>query len=162
MNTVFLDAVAIVLRHEGGYVCDPADPGGETKYGISKRSYPSLDIKNLSVQQARDIYLRDFWMAHKVYLLPDFIAPKVLDTVVLAGPKWGVGILQAALVANGQHVVCDGIIGMATAGSCARVGPPLLDTYRTLLKAHYDNIVAEHPNLAKFQRGWDARAMDQT
>jgi len=41
MDERFLKAVEMVLAHEGGYVNDPNDPGGETKYGISKRSYPS-------------------------------------------------------------------------------------------------------------------------
>ena len=37
-----------VLEHEGGYVNDPTDLGGETKYGITKRFYPDVDIKNLT------------------------------------------------------------------------------------------------------------------
>ena len=61
MSSSFDLAIPIVLENEGGYVNDPADPGGETKYGISKRSYPALDIKNLTVEQATAIYLRDFW-----------------------------------------------------------------------------------------------------
>ena len=50
-------------RIEGGYVNDPNDPGGETKYGISKRSYPSVDIRNLTKEQAKSIYFRDFWFS---------------------------------------------------------------------------------------------------
>ena len=50
-------AIPRVITNEGGYVNDPDDPGGETKYGISKRSYPALDIKNLTVEQATAIYL---------------------------------------------------------------------------------------------------------
>lgn len=59
----FERAVEFVLRWEGGYVHNPADPGGETKYGISKRSYPYLDIKNLTREQAIEIYRRDYWDA---------------------------------------------------------------------------------------------------
>jgi lysozyme family protein len=54
-------AVDFVLSIEGGYVHDPSDPGGETKYGISKRSYPSLDIPSLTVEDAKSIYKRDYW-----------------------------------------------------------------------------------------------------
>ena len=50
-----------LIDSEGGYVNDPADPGGETKFGISKRSYPDVDIANLTLEQAKAIYLRDFW-----------------------------------------------------------------------------------------------------
>ena len=58
----FPAAFKVVVREEGGYVNDPRDPGGETKYGISKRSYPQIDIAQLTLDQAQAIYLRDFWM----------------------------------------------------------------------------------------------------
>ncbi len=61
MTEKFNKAVRIILAHEGGYVNHPADPGGETNMGISKRSYPDLDIKNLTVAMAKEIYFRDFW-----------------------------------------------------------------------------------------------------
>lgn len=68
-------ALRFVLRQEGvvwddhgrivktGYVNNPADPGGETNFGISKAAYPALDIKNLSYEQARDVYkaIWDHW-----------------------------------------------------------------------------------------------------
>ena len=59
----FNRAFEIVLGHEGGYSADPQDPGGETKFGISKRAYPQLDIKALTIEQARDIYFKDYWVA---------------------------------------------------------------------------------------------------
>lgn len=57
----FPQAFAIVVSEEGSYVNDPLDPGGETKFGISKRAYPHLDIAQLTLDQARAIYLRDYW-----------------------------------------------------------------------------------------------------
>lgn len=57
----FDTAFSRLIDSEGGYVNDPQDPGGETKFGISKRSYPDLDIANLTLDQAKAIYLRDFW-----------------------------------------------------------------------------------------------------
>ncbi len=50
-----------LIDSEGGYVNNPADPGGETKFGISKHSYPDVDIANLTLDGAKAIYLRDFW-----------------------------------------------------------------------------------------------------
>ncbi|ETZ07377.1 hypothetical protein P618_200441 [Holospora obtusa F1] len=50
-----------LLAHEGGYSDDPDDDGGETKFGISKRSYPHVDVDALTVEQAKNIYKRDFW-----------------------------------------------------------------------------------------------------
>ncbi len=58
----FEKCVAFVLEREGGYVKNPKDPGGETKYGISKRAYPFLTIKHLTVDQAKRIYYTDYWL----------------------------------------------------------------------------------------------------
>lgn len=58
----FFDAAfQIVVGIEAGYVNDPQDRGGETKYGVSKRAYPELDIQNLTLAEAKAIYLRDYW-----------------------------------------------------------------------------------------------------
>jgi len=61
MRESFDIAIEFVLKREGGYINDPRDPGGETKFGISKRSYPQLDIKNLTKEQAIAIYRKDYW-----------------------------------------------------------------------------------------------------
>lgn len=58
----FERAMSFVAKWEGGYVNHPSDPGGETKYGISKRAYPKLDIKNLTMDQAKEIYFKDYWL----------------------------------------------------------------------------------------------------
>jgi lysozyme family protein len=50
-----------ILAVEGGYVNNPADPGGETKYGISKRAYPNIDIAKLTLDQALNIYYNAYW-----------------------------------------------------------------------------------------------------
>ena len=53
--TEFKDIIKVTLKHEGGYVNDPKDLGGETNMGITKRFYPDLDIKNLTVEYATEI-----------------------------------------------------------------------------------------------------------
>ena len=58
----FESAFKLVIGAEGGYINDPDDPGGETKYGISKRSYPDLDIANLTMDQVKEIYLVNYWV----------------------------------------------------------------------------------------------------
>lgn len=81
----FEQAIAFTLSWEGGYVNDPNDPGGETKYGISKKSYGHLDIKNLTVEQAKAIYYEDYWLPSKAYL-DDYPACVIrLDIAVLMG-----------------------------------------------------------------------------
>ena len=58
--TSFDHAFERLIGHEGGYVNDPKDRGGETKYGISKRSYPGEDIAGMTLGRAKEIYLRDY------------------------------------------------------------------------------------------------------
>ena len=50
-----------LIGAEGGYVNHPEDPGGETKFGISKRAYPDVNIASLTREDAREIYRRDYW-----------------------------------------------------------------------------------------------------
>lgn len=50
-----------IIKIEGGYVNDPDDPGGETKYGISKRAFPTEDIRNLTEERARFLYAEGYW-----------------------------------------------------------------------------------------------------
>lgn len=76
----FDEAIGTVLENEGGYNDDPLDPGGRTKYGISQRSYPNVDIKNLTMQQAEDIYRRDFWLFSGLTSQP--VATKLFDAYV--------------------------------------------------------------------------------
>jgi lysozyme family protein len=81
----FDTAFEIVVGIEGGYVNDVRDPGGETKFGISKRQYPREDIPNLSLERAKAIYLRDYWDAHGCGDMPWCEALLVFDTAVNGG-----------------------------------------------------------------------------
>lgn len=84
----FDKAFDIVIGEEGGYVNDPNDPGGETKFGISKRSYPDVDIPNLSVDAAKAIYLRDYWYRLHLDSEPWAIALLLFDTAVNQGASY--------------------------------------------------------------------------
>jgi lysozyme family protein len=59
----FERCLAFVLRWEGGYSNNPADRGGETNWGISKRAYPNVDIASLTREEAAAIYHSDYWLA---------------------------------------------------------------------------------------------------
>lgn len=109
MSQAFLSAVARVLAAEGGYVNDAHDPGGETKFGISKRSYPTVDIAKLTLDQATAIYERDFWAPIHGDELPYPVALIVFDGAVNQGVRTAIRHLQQAL-----GVTDDGIIGPAT------------------------------------------------
>ena len=100
----FFQACERVLGHEDGYVNNPEDPGGETKWGISKRSYPDLDIKTLTREQATEIYRHDFWDRVHAERFYDGVAFKTFDFAVNSGTETAVRYLQRALgVADDGH-----------------------------------------------------------
>lgn len=153
-------AIPTVLQHEGGYVNNPADPGGETNFGISKRSYPNVDIAGLTQAAACDIYRRDFWTP----LLLDSVnsqdvATKILDTCVNLGLGGGVKYLQRALVSSGTLVAVDGQMGPATLAAVNAADPnQLLTAYRNVLVSFYEGLVAQKPQDSPFEAGWLNRA----
>jgi len=81
----FERAMEFVFRWEGGYINDPDDPGGETHWGISKRAYPMLDIKDLTRDEARDIYRSSYWERAGCGALPWPLNLVVFDTAVNMG-----------------------------------------------------------------------------
>ena len=98
----FEKAVDYVLANEGGYVFDKNDPGGETKYGISQRAYPSLNIKALSLDEAKKIYYCDYWLKGKFEQISDKnVATQVFDLSVNLGIRPATIVLQRALRAGG-------------------------------------------------------------
>ncbi|WP_230369134.1 glycoside hydrolase family 108 protein [Paludibacterium denitrificans] len=105
----FDEAFESLIGHEGGYVNNPADPGGETKFGISKRSYPGVDIKSLTLDQAKAIYLRDFWKSVGCDAVPLTAAFDLFDMAVNSGVKRAITTLQTAAA-----VTADGILGPVT------------------------------------------------
>ena len=105
----FDDAFDKLIGHEGGYVYDPRDPGGETKYGISKRAYPDLNIQSLTLDQAKAMYRKDYWDKLRLQELPEAIRYSLFETAVNAGIKQAVTLLQRA-----AGVAEDGVIGRVT------------------------------------------------
>lgn len=93
-----------LIGHEGGYTAGENDPGGETNWGISKRSYPALNIRKLTREDARRIYRRDFWERIHGDELADGVAFQVFDVAVNSGIETAVRMLQRALdVADDGH-----------------------------------------------------------
>ena len=100
---------AVIVGSEGGYVNDPNDPGGETKFGISKRAYASVNIAGLTTDDARTIYLRDYWNKIRGDDLPIELALLVFDAAVNSGVSRAARWLQTAV-----RVPADGMIGPRT------------------------------------------------
>ena len=94
-NKDFDKALKFILKWEGGYSNDPRDPGGETKFGISKRSYPELDISKLTLEQAKEIYYQNYWLKAGCDELPFPFNIVVFDTAVNMGRRRAIEFLNA-------------------------------------------------------------------
>lgn len=118
----FSVALELVLKHEGGYSNRASDRGGETKYGISKKSYPYLDIKNITEQDASRIYKSDYWDRGRYAMIDNRdIACRAFDLGVNCGVSNSIRFLQRAY--NWLHpnslfgLSEDGILGPKTANA---------------------------------------------
>jgi lysozyme family protein len=153
----FSGAFAHTIGEEGGYVNDPVDAGGETKWGICKRDHPQLDIPNLSRDDAKEIYRKEYWRYDG--LSSQAIANKVFDLAVNCGFDASHRMLQKALCALGRMVTVDGKFGDKTL--YAANGMPeqdLLDAIRTEAVEHYKGLVRRKPSQIRFLDGWLERA----
>ncbi|HEX9247111.1 MAG TPA: glycosyl hydrolase 108 family protein [bacterium] len=154
----FDKAIGTVLEHEGGYSFDPNDPGGETKYGISRKAYPGLDVKALTLDQAKAIYKRDYWIYSRIQ--DQDVATKVFDMAVNLGPPAAHRLLQTALNGPGGTVAVDGVFGPQTLAATNRVNPEqLLQELRAQAAVYYAQTVLTNPSEQKFLLGWMRRAV---
>lgn len=147
----FETAVALVLKHEGGYVNDPHDAGGETNWGISKRSYPTLDIRGLTREQASDIYRRDFWEPLYCDAIPYGLAVQVFDHGVNAGRSSAARLLQRTL-----GLKEDGVFGPVTLAAAKASG-------RAAVKGYARRRIDYYQSLDKYDRyaaSWVDRTLD--
>ena len=142
-----------LLGHEGGYVNDPKDPGGETNWGISKRSYPNVNIKTLTRDGAKAIYRRDFWdriggdrLLVRGY---DAVAFQLFDFAVNSGIETAVRYLQRAL-----GVADDGDFGPVSEKALASSSE---SDVVILLNAERLDFMTRLKNWPDHGRGWARR-----
>lgn len=145
-------ALTLILRHEGGYVWDKLDPGGETKYGISKRAYPDEDIKNITVERAGQIYKRDYWDKIKGDELPEPIAVIVFDFAVNAGVRRAVRMMQRLL-----NVQSDGVVGAKTLAAAKKCNA---DDFVTDYASERVNYYMMLKTFKRFGGGWLRRTKE--
>ncbi|MHB8602203.1 MAG: glycoside hydrolase family 108 protein [Nitrosotalea sp.] len=135
----FKNSLAFVLKEEvgsaknGGYTNDPTDPGGETKYGISKRAHPNVDIANLTPQQAADIYANEYWDALGCDNLTYPYSCVVFDSGVNCGVSRAAGWLRKSTSIN---------------------------DYLALRRQYYIDIINKNTSLMKYAKGWWNRMAD--
>lgn len=149
----FNTAVDELLLQEGGYVNDPTDHGGETKYGISKKSFPHVDIASLTVEEAKNIYRQVYWRFEGVD--SQEVANKLLSMTVQFGTSRAVRLLQDIL-----RVSNDGKFGPRTLAATNSMWPSmLLQELRIACAIRYAEIVAHDTSQLKFIKGWMRRAL---
>jgi len=166
MNEQFNRLIPIILHNEGGFVNDPDDPGGVTKFGISLRFLKGTgdlsfdldhdgdididDIRALTTSNAADAYRKYFYDPLKLdYLKNAKLALQVFDMAVNSGTRAAVKILQKV---SGCKV--DGMMGPNTIASANTFLDNIALRYADARKAWYLDLIEEHPNLSKFQAGW--------
>lgn len=175
------DIAREIVTREGGFVDDPDDPGGATKYGVTIHTMRRLgldltrdgqvdvaDVRALSRVQAERIFIEHYHDRPGIDQLPEPLRPSVFDMYVNAGGN-AVKILQRLLRQMGQDVTVDGAIGPETAAAAKaayRAGPDhLVDAYAIARRNYYFRLADRRPASRKFARtrgggkgGWIRRA----
>lgn len=169
-------AIPIILKHEGGFVDNPSDPGGATKFGVSLRFLVTLqkkigdlnkdgvidrkDIVSMTESQAKTIYETQWWDRYGYGNITDqAVATKIFDMAVNMGASQAHKIAQRALTNLGIKVDVDGQLGPKTVAAINKVAPnALLTQLRIECANFYKRLVAQKPSFKVFERGWLARA----
>jgi len=176
-------AIPIILRHEGGFVNDAADPGGATNFGVSLRWLKSqgliddlihetgadlaiqdrsqeevLAVHRISVDEAKAFYQKFWWDAyHYGTFIAQAVASKVFDMAVNLGAPRAHKMLQHVIGA-----AVDGILGQASYAAANNwPSVPLLTSLQNVQADFYRAIVSANPARTKFLAGWLKRAYDQ-
>lgn len=170
-----------IVAREGGYVNDPDDPGGVTKFGVTLGTLRRLgldltgdgvvtaaDVKSLSRSQAEEIFVDHYFHRPRIGEMPDALQPGLFDMYVNAGAN-AVKILQRLLRQMGFDIAVDGVIGPQTSAAAQQAAQPdpvaLRDAYSVARRNYYFRIADRRPASRKYARtraggkgGWIRRA----
>ncbi|MEM6304995.1 MAG: holin-associated N-acetylmuramidase [Pseudomonadota bacterium] len=175
------DIATEIVAREGGYVNDPDDPGGATKYGVTIHTMRRLgldltgdgrvnvaDVKQLTRAQATDIFIKHYFERPRIAELPEALQASVFDMYVNAGGN-AVKILQRLLRDMGFEIVADGAIGprtlAAVRAAMERAPDHFVDAYGIARRNYYFRLADRRPASRKYARtraggkgGWIKRA----
>lgn len=149
----FSTAIPGLLKREGGPVFteDPDDPGGATKFGISQRAYPKINVRALTEDMAIQLYRADYWSKIRGdEIHSQAVAEAVFDAAVNQGPGTAARWLQE-IAGVGQ----DGILGPV---SLAAINS--LPEVETLAQFRIKRIERYCEGNPKYLRGWILRALE--
>jgi len=165
------EMIDIILKHEGGFVNDPADPGGATNRGVTIGTYSKWlgrpatvqDVKELTEETAREIYEVNYLVKPRINTLPELLTPQMFDISINSGPKNAIKMLQRLINLAGFGVISvDGVLGPDTRNR-ANTMVDEMDGYaaNALVEERikfYERIVERRPASEKFLKGWLRRA----
>lgn len=169
----FDKALKFVLEHETVYAKGhhgdmnfavsenvSGDAGGLTKFGIDQRSHPDIDIENLTVDEASEIYREEYWEGNRCEEMPWPVNAVHFDNCVNMGSRQAVKLLQRTV---GAHD--DGLYGPATKAAlmaaCRVRGNEVVGLQIcSQKKDFYEKLVDQKPHLEKFKNGWLNRVSD--
>lgn len=174
----FPAAVKVILAHEGGWVDDPADLGGETNFGISTLiierehitpEFLGLDpatahtrgwLKPMKVDAAVKVYRQLFWDRFGYEGINDLTAAtKVFDAAVNCGPSRAHAMAQRSAGLCGAPCAVDGQLGPESMKAINASDPKrFVRELAGQMRAHYARIIEARPLNAKFERNWMMRA----
>lgn len=145
----FDEAFDRIIGHEGGLVDNPADPGGLTKFGISQRAYPGVDIKGLTVDDAKRLYKRDYWDRAMADQYDGAIGFQLFDAAANSGVTAATRMLQRAV-----GVQDDGVVGAKTIAAIRA-----MPVAKVLLNFNAERLeyMANAKGWPDFGRGWARR-----
>jgi lysozyme family protein len=155
----FKKALPIVLLHEGGYVYDPDDPGGETNFGISKRSHPDINVKNMTRTDAEKIYQEEYW--NKIRgdeIFDQTIAGNLFDFSVTSGVANAMTLLHNTIIQlteEQQFLIGTDLIKVTNNFPF----PSYFNTLFTIFRVKfYTTTAINFPLRRKYLKGWIARS----
>jgi lysozyme family protein len=132
----FLAFMPFIFKWEGGYDNDPDDPGGETKFGIDKRSHPNVDIRNLTRDGALEIYWNSYWVRQGCEWLAEPVGEVFFNACVNCGAARARALLEGAPI------------------------PHTADGFLDAQEAFYRRLAEARPPLRKYLKGWLNRTAD--
>jgi lysozyme family protein len=162
MRTNFDAALESVLRHEGGFVNHPKDPGGMTNLGVTKRTWENwirrevdeAEMRSLTPKLIGPMYKQMYWDKIKGDDLPAGLDYVVFDAAVNSGPSRAAKWLQSAVSA-----VPDGIIGPATLKAVqGHLVADAIQVYQAKRLEFLENLATWDT----FGRGWGRRVAEVT
>lgn len=153
MSITFDEVFERVIGHEGGYVNNPKDPGGETNWGVTKRTAQANGyhgaMKSMTKNQAKEIYRKAFWERAKCTQYNSAIGFQLFDAAVNHGIGNAIRMLQRAV-----GVADDGIVGQMTLGA---INQKTLDDVLVLFNAQRLEFYTKLSKFPTFGRGWVRR-----